>query len=65
MHGRSAFEGIRRICGAYSKFSLVVLFLLFGLWYADGLEIVNRDDWISRWRNTNFDRKKVLDSVIG
>ncbi|VBB76307.1 Putative Trimethyllysine dioxygenase [Podospora comata] len=43
MHGRSAFEGIRRICGAY----------------------INRDDWISRWRNTNFDRKKVLDSVIG
>ncbi|KAK0674022.1 putative Trimethyllysine dioxygenase [Cercophora samala] len=43
MHGRSAFEGIRRICGAY----------------------INRDDWISRWRNTNFDRKKVLNSVIG
>ncbi|KAK4204206.1 putative Trimethyllysine dioxygenase [Triangularia verruculosa] len=43
MHGRSAFEGIRRICGAY----------------------INRDDWISRWRNTNFDRKKVLDNVIG
>lgn len=65
MYGRSVFEGIRRICGVYSKFFLVVLFLLFGLWYVDGLEIVNRDDWILRWRNINFDRKKVLDSVIG
>ncbi|KAK4191349.1 putative Trimethyllysine dioxygenase [Podospora australis] len=43
LHGRSAFEGVRRICGAY----------------------INRDDWISRWRNTNFGRKEVLDTVIG
>ncbi|KAH8908419.1 trimethyllysine dioxygenase [Coniochaeta sp. PMI_546] len=42
LHGRSAFTGIRRICGAY----------------------INRDDFISRWRNTNFDRKELL-KVIG
>ncbi|KAL2025096.1 hypothetical protein VTK56DRAFT_98 [Thermocarpiscus australiensis] len=43
LHGRSAFSGIRRICGGY----------------------INRDDYISRWRNTNFKRKDVLDRVIG
>lgn len=43
MHGRSAFTGIRRICGAY----------------------INRDDWISRWRNTNFPHEEVLKHVIG
>jgi trimethyllysine dioxygenase len=43
LHGRSAFTGIRRICGAY----------------------INRDDFISRWRNTNFPREEVLKHVIG
>ncbi|KAJ9139449.1 Trimethyllysine dioxygenase [Pleurostoma richardsiae] len=43
LHGRSAFEGVRRICGGY----------------------INRDDFISRWRNTNFPREEVLDQVIG
>ncbi|KAI1104280.1 Trimethyllysine dioxygenase [Jackrogersella minutella] len=43
LHGRSAFTGVRRICGAY----------------------INRDDFISRWRNTNFPRDEVLKRVIG
>lgn len=43
LHGRSAFTGIRRICGAY----------------------INRDDWISRWRNTNFPHEEVMKHVIG
>ncbi|GKT78010.1 LOW QUALITY PROTEIN: trimethyllysine dioxygenase [Colletotrichum tofieldiae] len=43
MHGRSAFEGRRRIAGAY----------------------INRDDFISRWRNTNFPREHVLNQVVG
>ncbi|KAF3346736.1 hypothetical protein VD0002_g4248 [Verticillium dahliae] len=43
MHGRSAFEGRRRMCGAY----------------------INRDDFISRWRNTNFPREDVLSQVVG
>ncbi|PKS05229.1 hypothetical protein jhhlp_008600 [Lomentospora prolificans] len=43
LHGRSAFEGVRRICGGY----------------------INRDDFISRWRNTNFPREAVLSEVIG
>ncbi|KAK3350980.1 Trimethyllysine dioxygenase [Neurospora tetraspora] len=43
LHGRSAFSGIRRICGGY----------------------INRDDFISRWRNTNYPRSEVLPRVTG
>ncbi|KAJ4389407.1 hypothetical protein N0V93_006875 [Gnomoniopsis smithogilvyi] len=43
LHGRSAFTGMRRICGAY----------------------ISRDDFISRWRNTNLSREEVLAQVIG
>ncbi|KAI8623827.1 trimethyllysine dioxygenase [Xylariaceae sp. FL1651] len=43
LHGRSAFTGIRRICGGY----------------------INRDDFISRWRNTNYHRDQILRQVIG
>ncbi|KAM3454682.1 hypothetical protein NHJ6243_008807 [Beauveria neobassiana] len=38
LHGRSAFEGLRRICGGY----------------------INRDDFISRWKTSNFDREEVI-----
>ncbi|KAL6878913.1 Trimethyllysine dioxygenase [Trichoderma novae-zelandiae] len=40
LHGRSAFEGLRRICGAY----------------------IGRDDFISRWKMTNFPREDVITS---
>ncbi|KAL6805447.1 hypothetical protein J3E68DRAFT_388509 [Trichoderma sp. SZMC 28012] len=40
LHGRSAFEGLRRICGAY----------------------ISRDDFISRWKMTNFPREEVIAS---
>ncbi|KAI1390913.1 Trimethyllysine dioxygenase [Hypoxylon trugodes] len=43
LHGRSAFTGVRRICGGY----------------------INRDDFISRWRNTNYPRDEILNRVIG
>ncbi|KAH9990002.1 Trimethyllysine dioxygenase [Xylariaceae sp. FL0662B] len=43
LHGRSAFTGVRRICGGY----------------------INRDDFISRWRNTNYSRDEILKRVIG
>ncbi|KAI0378596.1 Trimethyllysine dioxygenase [Hypomontagnella monticulosa] len=43
LHGRSAFTGVRRICGGY----------------------INRDDFISRWRNTNYPRDEILRRVIG
>ncbi|TLS30289.1 hypothetical protein PpBr36_02363 [Pyricularia pennisetigena] len=43
LHGRSAFEGVRRICGGY----------------------INHDDFVSRWRNTNFSREQVLRQVVG
>ncbi|KAK1778386.1 Trimethyllysine dioxygenase [Copromyces sp. CBS 386.78] len=43
LHGRSAFSGIRRICGGY----------------------INHDDFISRWRNTNYPRSEVLPRVTG
>ncbi|KAK3902834.1 hypothetical protein C8A05DRAFT_43817 [Staphylotrichum tortipilum] len=42
LHGRSAFTGIRRICGGY----------------------INRDDFISRWMNTNYDREECLRRVM-
>lgn len=42
LHGRSAFTGIRRICGAY----------------------INRDDYVSRWRNTNLEREEVMRRVL-
>ncbi|KAK5993568.1 Trimethyllysine dioxygenase [Cladobotryum mycophilum] len=38
LHGRSEFEGTRRICGGY----------------------INRDDFISRWKLTNFPREEVI-----
>ncbi|KAI1504122.1 hypothetical protein F5X99DRAFT_372578 [Biscogniauxia marginata] len=43
LHGRSAFAGVRRMCGGY----------------------INRDDFISRWRNTNYARDDILKQVIG
>ncbi|KAI0108642.1 Trimethyllysine dioxygenase [Nemania sp. FL0031] len=43
MHGRSAFTGLRRMCGAY----------------------INHDDFISKWRNTNYPKSQVLRQVIG
>ncbi|KJR86634.1 trimethyllysine dioxygenase [Sporothrix schenckii 1099-18] len=43
MHGRSAFVGVRRMCGGYTA----------------------RDDFISRWRNTNYPRDEVLKQVVG
>ncbi|RKF83438.1 Trimethyllysine dioxygenase [Golovinomyces cichoracearum] len=42
LHGRTAFTGKRRICGAY----------------------INHDDYISRWRNTNYSRKQILDDLF-
>ncbi|KAK8058684.1 Trimethyllysine dioxygenase [Apiospora phragmitis] len=43
LHGRSAFTGVRRMCGGY----------------------INRDDFISRWRNTNFPREEILQRIVG
>lgn len=43
LHGRSAFNGVRRICGGY----------------------VNRDDFISKFRNTNMRQAEVYRQVIG
>ncbi|KAH6654976.1 trimethyllysine dioxygenase [Truncatella angustata] len=43
LHGRSAFTGVRRICGGY----------------------INRDDFISRWRNTNYPREEIMRRVVG
>ncbi|KAK8110935.1 Trimethyllysine dioxygenase [Apiospora kogelbergensis] len=43
LHGRSAFTGVRRMCGGY----------------------INRDDFVSRWRNTNFPREEILKRVVG
>lgn len=69
LHGRSAFTGIRRICGAYSK-SIPEMQCSspipnMGSSVANlAMAVVNRDDFISRWRNTNFERSELL-KVIG
>lgn len=31
----------------------------------NGVSAVNRDDFVSRWRNTNLSREDVLAQVIG
>ncbi|KAI0442611.1 hypothetical protein F4803DRAFT_550921 [Xylaria telfairii] len=43
LHGRSAFTGLRRMCGAYFF----------------------HDDFVSKWRNTNYPRNEVLRRVNG
>jgi alpha-ketoglutarate-dependent taurine dioxygenase len=43
LHGRSAFKGIRRICGGY----------------------INRDDFMSRWANTNLSEEENIHRVLG
>jgi trimethyllysine dioxygenase len=66
MHGRSAFEGRRRMCGGYSESwprplsSVTVRIAMLTMGHP-----VNRDDFISRWRNTNFPRDDVLSQVVG
>lgn len=60
MHGRSAFEGRRRIAGAYSEYFDFETHRRTRL-----TPIVNRDDFVSRWRNTNFPHEQVLNQVVG
>ena len=55
LHGRSAFTGKRRMCGGYSKPFHVSL-----PWSAAEIFLVNHDDFMSRYRMTNFSREEVL-----
>lgn len=59
LHGRSAFNGKRRICGGYGKFlhlfSLVKTF--------SNAIAVNRDDFISRFRILNWGQGEVLRTI--
>jgi trimethyllysine dioxygenase len=60
LHGRSAFSGKRRMCGGYSKsISSPPLERTSELNYS-----VNHDDFISRWRNTNFSRQEALNQIL-
>lgn len=75
LHGRSAFTGLRRICGGYSECSLDMS--THGISVPSGVHsscaeansydapLVSMDDFVSRWRNTNLPREKVLAQVIG
>lgn len=66
LHGRSAFTGIRRICGAYSEYTYSSPMLFPpGIMARTNRWTVNRDDFISRWKNLNLSRQIVLDSVMG
>ena len=59
LHGRSAFTGKRRICGGYSEFPSTNRRN-----HVTDVSPVNHDDFISRWRNTNFSRKEVLQQIL-
>lgn len=60
MHGRSSFSGKRRICGGYSK-----SYLSYALHRILKLNCkVNHDDFISRWRNTNYSREAALGQLL-
>lgn len=57
LHGRGAFTGKRRMAGGYSKY----ISRLFGA----GLTMtVNRDDFISKFKLTNFSRDEVLAATV-
>ena len=61
LHGRSSFKGKRRICGGYSKPSESISWdcLTRLLTYK-----VNHDDYVSRWRNTNYTRDEALAQIL-
>lgn len=56
MHGRSAFEGIRRICGAYSESCLCMQPDML----TDLSFVAPRDDFMSRYRETNFPHETII-----
>lgn len=59
MHGRAAFEGIRRICGAYSKSHPHYLRIVAR--HSSHLRsIVPRDDFMSRYRVTNYSYETII-----
>ncbi|KAK4983039.1 hypothetical protein LTR66_008985 [Elasticomyces elasticus] len=65
LHGRSAFTGKRRMCGAYGKLATTTPPARTG--YALMLiALVNRDDFVSRHNMATLDRAEVLRrTVIG
>jgi len=79
MHGRSEFTGKRRICGGYSELAGLSLFptnpsstrqmgrrwlylekCLLTLYHL----LVNRDDFMSRYLNTNYSREEIFQRFI-
>lgn len=58
LHGRSAFTGVRRICGGYSKiiWSRVLVLELI-------IRTVNHDDFVSRFKMVSRGRENVLQEV--
>ena len=65
LHGRSAFSGIRRICGAYSKSNPLPISHKHASFFVLTRTAVNRDDYMSRWMNTNLDRQEIMRRVLG
>ena len=62
LHGRSAFVGKRRMCGAYSTSFFLVLAKIDRYPRTD-YSLVNHDDFISRYRLLNHGREKVLTEI--
>lgn len=57
LHGRSAFTGKRRICGGYSKSRLSMHRRKVADW------LVNRDDWISKYKMECIGKERVLEEL--
>lgn len=54
------------------EFVVDIVSLMFSFYFRHGYHVtltnapqVNRDDFISRWRNTNYPRDEILKRVIG
>lgn len=59
MHGRAAFTGKRRMCGGYSKSSLLIEYRVILT-----LVAVNHDDFISKYRTSNLSAEELAGSTV-
>lgn len=61
-------EGVRlRGRGGFVGGIVSCFFVLFGVREMEGcanVTVVNRDDYVSRWRNTNFGREEALRQIL-
>jgi len=59
LHGRAAFTGKRRMCGGYSRCYGGKTWMI-----AANKSLVNRDDFISKYRMTNLSEDEIRASTV-